>query len=136
MAIAAPDLHPYRFSRAEYYAIADSLDPRLRYELLDGTIYAMSPANPPHSGIVTFFNRRLHALDAATYLIRVQDTIEIEPDGAPQPDLAVLRLRFDYYATAHPNGRDALLVIEVGDTERNPRGKMRAYMRDGRIPHA
>jgi Uma2 family endonuclease len=135
MAIAAPALHPHRFSRAEYYAIADSLDPRRRYELLDGTIYAMSPANPPHSGIVGFFVNRLRVLDPARYHIRVQDTVEIEPDGSPQPDVALLRFRADYYATSHPNGGAALLVIEVGDTERNPREKMRAYMRDGRIPH-
>ena len=42
----------------------------------------------------------------------------------------------DYYAKAHPNGGDAALVIEAGDSERNPREKMRAYMRDGRIPNA
>jgi len=66
----------------------------------------------------------------------VQDTIEIEHDGAPQPDVAVLHFRADYYATSHPNGGDAALVIEVGDTERNPRGKMCAYMLDGRIPNA
>jgi hypothetical protein len=47
-----------------------------------------------------------------------------------------VRARDDYYARAHPHGGDADLVIEVGDTERNPREKMRAYMRDGRIPHA
>jgi len=46
MAVATPVLRPYRFSRAEYYAIADHLNPARRYELLDGTIYAMSPASP------------------------------------------------------------------------------------------
>jgi hypothetical protein len=48
----------------------------------------------------------------------------------------VLHFRPDYYAKAHPNGGDAALVIEAGDSERNPREKMRAYMRDGRIPNA
>jgi Uma2 family endonuclease len=136
MAIAAPALHPYRFSRAEYYAIAGSLDPALRYELLDGTIYAMSPANPPHAGIVQFFLNRLRALDATIYQLRSQSVVEIDPDGAPEPDVAVLRARDDFYSTRHPNGGDAPLVIEVGDSERNPREKMRAYMRDGRIPNA
>lgn len=41
---------PYRFSRAEYYAIAGSLDSSLRYELLDGTIYAVSAAKPRTPG--------------------------------------------------------------------------------------
>ncbi len=43
MAAAEPTLHPYRFSRAAYDAIAEHLDPALRYERLDGTIYAMRP---------------------------------------------------------------------------------------------
>ena len=62
--------------------------------------------------------------------------LEIEPDGSPEPDVAILFFRADYYATSHPTGADSPLVIEVGDTERNPRDKMRAYMRDGRIPQA
>jgi Uma2 family endonuclease len=134
MAIAEPVLHPYRFSRAEYYAIAHQLDPSLRYELLDGIIYGVSPAKPPHAGIVTFFENRLAPL-VGRYLIRAEKTLEIESDGSPEPDVAVLAFRADYYATSHPNGGDAHLVIEVGDTERNPREKMSKYMRDGRIPH-
>jgi len=136
MAIAVPALHPYRFSRTEYYAIAVSLDPALRYELLDGTIYAMSPAKLPHAGIVDYFLNRLRALDSTIYQLRSQSVVEIEPNGSPEPDVAVLSYRADYYATSHPNGRDAHLIIEVGDTERNPREKMSKYMQDGRIPNA
>jgi Uma2 family endonuclease len=113
MAIAAPALHPYRFSRAEYYAIADSLDPSRRYELLDGTIYAMSPANPPR--VVRCFANRLRALDPTQYQISVQDTLEIEPDGSPEPDVAVVRFRADYYATSHPTGDDAALYTAISN---------------------
>jgi Uma2 family endonuclease len=127
---------PHHFSRAEYYAIADSLDPSLRYELVNGTIYAMSPAKPAHAGVVTFFANRFRSLDAAEYLIRMQETLEIEPDSSPQPDIAIVAFRDDYYGASHPNGGDAALVIEVGDTERKPREKMSDYMRDGRIPTA
>jgi Uma2 family endonuclease len=110
------------------------LDPNLRYELLDGTIYAMSPAKPPHAGIVDFFLNRLRALGPTIYQLRSQAVVEIDPDGSPEPDVAVLTYRSDYYATSNPIGGDAHLVIEVGDTERNPREKMSKYMRDGRIP--
>lgn len=89
MAIAASTLDPYRFSRLEYYAIANALDSSRRYELVKGAIYAMSPANPPHSGIVRFFANRLRALNPQEYQISVQDTLEIEPDGSPQPDIAI-----------------------------------------------
>jgi Uma2 family endonuclease len=127
---------PHRFTREQFYAVAKTLDPKLRYELLNGTIFEMSPANPPHAGIVTFFNHRFRTLDPAKFLVRVQDTLEIEPDGAPQPDIAVVTFRGDFYGTSHPTGADAGLVIEVGDTQRKPREKMADYMRDGRIPIA
>lgn len=127
---------PYRFNREQFYAIAHTFDPELRYELLDGTIYQMSPAKPPHAGVVTFFENRFSVLDRAKYLVRTEKTLEIEPDGAPEPDIAVVNFRDDYYGAAHPCGADAKLVIEVGDTERKPREKMRAYMHDGRVPTA
>ncbi len=66
--------------------------------------------------------------------MRTKETLEIEPDGAPEPDLAIVAFRDDYYGRSHPTGADAQLVIEVGDTERKPCAKMRAYMLDGRIP--
>jgi Uma2 family endonuclease len=127
---------PHRFSREQFYAIAKSLDPALRYELLNGTIFEKGPANPPHAGIVTFLNHRFRALEPAGLLVRIQDTLEIEPDGAPQPDLAVVTFRNDFYGVSHRSGADAALVIEVGDSERKPREKMGEYMRDGRIPIA
>ncbi len=36
--------------------------------------------------------------------------------SAPQPDLALLRYRDDYYALAHPGPADTLLLIEIADT--------------------
>jgi Uma2 family endonuclease len=125
---------PHHFSRAEYYAIADSLNPNFHYELLNGTIYAVSPANPPHAGMVTFFTNRFRKLDDDKYVIRIQKPLEIEPDNAPEPDIAIVDFRADYYGMSHPNGGDTYLVVEVGDTERKPREKMRDYMIDGRIP--
>jgi Uma2 family endonuclease len=95
----------------------------------------MSPAKPPHAGVVDFFLNRLAPL-VGRYQLRVQSVVEIEPNGSPEPDVAVLSIREDYYKTRHPNGGDTALVIEVGDTERNPRKKMRDYMRDSRIPLA
>ena len=125
----------HRFTRAEYYALAEYLDPEGHFELLDGIIYALSPAKPPHAGVVTFFENRLAPL-AGRYFIRAERVLEIGLDGSPEPDIAVVALDRYHYKTRHPTGADAELVIEVGDTERKPRAKMRCYMRDGRIPLA
>ncbi len=45
----------------------------------------------------------------------------------PQPDIAILRYRDDFYATAHPQPADVLLLIEVADTSLT-------YDRDIKIP--
>lgn len=54
-------------------------------------------------------------------LIRTQDTLEIEFDGSPQPEVAIVVFRDDLYGASHPTGAEAVLVLEVGDTERHPR---------------
>lgn len=127
---------PYRFSREQFYAIVGAFDPGLRYELVDGTIFQMSLAKPPHAGVVTYVENRFSVLDRARYLIRAEKTLEIEPDGVPEPDVAVVHFRADYYGASHPTAADAQLIVEVGDSQRKPREKMRAYMRDGRIATA
>jgi Uma2 family endonuclease len=126
-----------RFTRAEYYALSRLLRPEDRYELLDGILYALTQPGPPHASTVAYLDFHLtHGLDRAKYLVKSENALEIDSlaEGTPQPDIAVVTMRADFYATRQPTGADAHLVIEVGDTERNPREKMRLYMRDGRIP--
>jgi hypothetical protein len=127
-------VHP--ITRAEYYAMPYSPQ---RTELLDGVIYDLSPAKPPHAGVILFIDSRLSAgLDPTRFSVRTENVLEINPvgelEGSPEPDLVVLRFRETYYRDRHPSGADALLVIEVAYSERNPRPKMRSYMLDGRIP--
>ena len=45
----------------------------------------------------------------------------------PQPDLALLRPREDFYSAAHPGPSDVLLLIEVSDTTLR-------YDRDVKLP--
>jgi Uma2 family endonuclease len=46
----------------------------------------------------------------------VQSPIRLGPYSEPQPDIALLRPRADFYAPAHPGPGDVLLVIEIADT--------------------
>jgi hypothetical protein len=55
----------------EFYSMA--LNPDRHYELVDGVIYDVSPANPPHAGIVMYLSSRLTRELAGNYLVRVQD---------------------------------------------------------------
>lgn len=49
-------------------------------------------------------------------LVSIQDPIRIERYDEPQPDVALLRPRPDFYATATPTAADILLLVEVADT--------------------
>lgn len=87
-----------------------------RVELIDGEVRAMSPIGPRHAAIVRRLNLLIgrHIADAA--ILSVQDPIQLTDYTEPQPDLAVLRVREDFYAHAHPLPADVLLVVEVAET--------------------
>jgi Uma2 family endonuclease len=46
----------------------------------------------------------------------VQNPIRLNDYSEPQPDLAILRLKDDFYAQTHPTPADILLLVEVADS--------------------
>ena len=108
---------PLTVEEFEALAETEGWDEDTRVELLDGEIVWMSPINDPHAACVKrlngLFNRRF-AEDQV--LVSVQDPIRIERYDEPQPDVALLRPRPDFYASATPTPADVLLLVEVSDT--------------------
>jgi Uma2 family endonuclease len=98
-----------------------------RVELLDGEVRVMSPIGPIHAAIVKRLNSLLNRLLPDTVILSVQDPIQLNDFSEPQPDLAILQYRDDFYAQAHPVADDVLLVIEVSDTTVD-------YDRDEKLP--
>ena len=74
-------------------------------ELLDGLLVDVSPHGPEHAHVIMRLTRFL--APAAAWL-RVQLPLEVPPDSAPEPDLALVE---EDLADRHP--RSALLVVEV-----------------------
>jgi Uma2 family endonuclease len=87
-----------------------------RVELIDGEVRVMSPIGPRHAAIVKRLNALLTRQVADRAIVSVQDPIQLTDYSEPQPDLAVLRAREDFYAQAHPMPADVLLVVEVAET--------------------
>jgi Uma2 family endonuclease len=87
-----------------------------RVELLDGEIYVMSPIGPLHVAIVNKLNKILNKSVGDQGIISVQNPIRLDRLGEPQPDIAVLNPRDDFYTQALATTDDILLVIEVSDT--------------------
>ena len=48
--------------------------------------------------------------------MRVQSSVRLDVYSEPEPGVALLRPRADFYAEAHPGPEDVLLVVEVADT--------------------
>ncbi len=133
----AIQLTPRRFSADEYHQMIEAgvfgQDERL--ELIDGEIVQMSPIGDRHAACVRRLNELLSHLSAGRFIVDVQDPIIVDPAYAPQPDVALLRPRADYYASQTPTTDDCLLVIEVADTsaEYDRQIKVPRYAR-GRLP--
>lgn len=107
----------YRFSVEQYHRMAEGkvFGEDARVELLDGQVVDMSPVGARHAACVNRLTRLLGAL-GQTAILAVQNPIELSGLSEPQPDIALLRPRHDFYAGHHPLPTDVLLVIEVADT--------------------
>ncbi|HSK96096.1 MAG TPA: Uma2 family endonuclease [Euzebyales bacterium] len=87
-----------------------------RVELLDGEIASMSPIGPTHASIVDRLTWLLVSRLDDRFIVRVQSPVRLPPHSEPEPDLAVLRPRDDFYSTRHPGPADVVLAIEVSDS--------------------
>jgi Uma2 family endonuclease len=85
-------------------------------ELIHGEIIEMNPIGSRHAKVVNKLNRLLHKLVGETYIISIQNPVIIGQYSAPEPDVAVLKYRVDFYGDQHPQAEDVLLVIEVSDS--------------------
>jgi Uma2 family endonuclease len=87
-----------------------------RVELLDGEIYLMSPLGPLHIAIVNRLNKLLMGQIGDDAIISIQNAVQLNDYSEPQPDVALLSPRDDFYAHALARPDDILLLIEVADT--------------------
>lgn len=103
------------FTVSEYHSMAEAgiLSEEDRVELIEGEIYRMAPIGSRHAGCV---NRLNHLLQGTGAILAPQNPVVLNDFSEPQPDMALLRWRDDFYASSHPNPDDILLLIEVADS--------------------
>lgn len=106
------------FTVDDFYSMAETgtLSIEERVELIEGEIVTMSPIGSRHSGCVKRLNAFLTQALGNTVIISVQDPISLNIYSEPQPDIAVLRLKANFYSDKHPSPSEVLLLIEVADT--------------------
>jgi Uma2 family endonuclease len=112
------DIARWQFTVADYSRMREAgiLSEDDRVELLDGEVRPMSPIGPFHAAIVNLLVMLLtrHLGDRA--IVSVQNPIQLNDYSEPQPDVAILQPRQDFYAAAHPRPDDILIAIEVADS--------------------
>jgi Uma2 family endonuclease len=119
----------HRWTVAEYHRMGEVglLNEDSRVELIDGEIVEMAPIGSEHAG---HNNQLLSLLAYRLYgraVVAGQNPVVLSSHEEPQPDIAVLRWRDDYYRTAHPHAEDVLLLVEIADSTLR-------YDRDVKVP--
>jgi Uma2 family endonuclease len=108
----------HKFSSNDYHQMIELgiLTEDDRVELINGEIIQMAAIGSYHSGCTNkssrFFNKQL----SERVIVSTQNPIALEDGTEPEPDIALLVPRDDFYATAHPIPADIFLILEIADT--------------------
>jgi Uma2 family endonuclease len=127
---AADDLpRRHRLSVDDYHRMAEVgiLDAEARVELIEGEIIDMAPPGSPHAAAVHRLAEVLIRAVNGRANVLVQNPVRLSNFSEPQPDIALLKRRDDFYSERHPRPDDVLLIVEVAASSL-------AYDRNRKLP--
>lgn len=133
--MAQPAVDVKRWTREDYERLAESgfFHPDERVELIDGIIYEMSPQTSWHYSTIRAVQRVLQRAFQESFDVRDQGPLALGAHSMPEPDLAVVRGRWQDYMGAHPTA--AVLIAEVSDSSlRHDRETKRTLYAEAGIP--
>jgi len=126
-------LEHWLFGVDEYHRMLETgiLTEDDRVELIEGEIVKMSPIGSRHVASVNRINALLNQKAGGTAIVSVQNPVRLDNYSEPQPDVALLKRRDDFYAGSLPTPKDVLLLVEVAETSRemDRRVKLPLYAR-------
>ena len=124
-----------RFTTAEYHEMtaAGILGENDRVELIEGEILKMAAIGSFHAACVGRLTRLFTSVFSNRVIVWVQNPIRIGEYSEPEPDVALLKDRPDFYEANHPTPEDVYLIVEVADSSLGyDRGfKLPVYARSG-----
>jgi Uma2 family endonuclease len=127
--LAQPRLNTFRLNISQYHQMSEAgiFSENDKVELINGEIIEMSPIGRRHTACVNRLNSVFSQLLGKKVIIAVQNPITLNNLSEPQPDIALLKPRADFYESGHPQPQDIFLLIEVADSSLE-------YDRDVKIP--
>src|SRR5262245_29069121 len=126
-----------RFTVDEFYTMAEVgiLVDHVRSELIDGEIVEMSPMDLPQRAAVNRATHYLIPLFGDRVHVSVRMPVRLNEFNEPEPDLAFLKPRRDFYKSRHPLPSDALMILEISDSSRSNDHEVKLSMyASSRIP--
>ncbi|HEX3127566.1 MAG TPA: Uma2 family endonuclease [Thermoanaerobaculia bacterium] len=105
----------HRWSREEYEHMAEAgVFGDRRVELVEGTVYDMTPQSRRHAAALRRTRKALEAVCPRGWDVDVQMPFGAGEDSLPEPDLAIIPEDPAGHAAAHPQA--AALIVEVSDS--------------------
>jgi Uma2 family endonuclease len=127
--VTIPEAARWQFTTTEYERMAEAgiLSEDDRVELVEGEVLKMTPIGSRHAACVNRLNTLVSQQVGGSVIVSVQNPVRLTQYTEPQPDLALLRPRADFYSEGHPAPEDVLLIVEVAETSLG-------YDRDVKLP--
>ncbi len=119
MTSAALDLYRrHRLTVHDFHRMGEAgiLPVEGRMELIEGEIVDMAPIGSRHAAIVKQLTALFARSAGGQCIVSVQDPIILGEHSEPEPDVALLQSRDDFYAPALPRADEVFLIVEVADT--------------------
>ena len=110
--------HPRAINIDEYIKMAEVgiLKENEALELINGEILEMSPIGFFHSSVIGQLTHLLNKGLGNNALIWVQNSIFLDKNTLPEPDIAIVKYRKDFYRKGYVTAKEVLLIIEVSDS--------------------
>ncbi|MDJ0675919.1 MAG: Uma2 family endonuclease [Calothrix sp. MO_167.B42] len=108
----------HKFTVEHYHKMIESgiLNKYDRVELIRGEIVEMAAIGTKHAGCVNRLINLLIQILGKRMILSPQNPVVLNDNSEPQPDIALLQPREDFYSSAHPQPKDIFLIIEVADS--------------------
>lgn len=108
----------HRWTTAEYRKLIEAgvFTEDDRIELIEGELIEMAPIGEEHAGQVNLLGNEFSYRLYGRVVVAVQNPITLGEYSDPQPDIALLRWRADFYRRRRPEPEDILLIVEVSET--------------------
>ena len=109
---------PKRFRAADFRKMTEVgiLPEESGWEVIDGYLIDKMSIGSKHAGTVNELTQSLIILLGRGTIVAVQNPIHIDDYNEPEPDIALLKPREDFYKKSHATSEDVLLLIEISDS--------------------